>query len=149
MRPELVGCFRLTNFCYLLRRVHLVGHSQGGWPVTRIALDQPDNVASLTIVDSTMVAPATNAAQAVRFYIYHQNELHPASGETAESIRRGMASFSYTNNNITEQRVQRILTISKTEKYAVAEKWFVTNQMSPAHPSFRALKTRVWEVQML
>lgn len=128
-----------------LRRVHLVGHSQGGWPVTRIALDQPDNVASLTIVDSTMVAPATNAAQAVRFYIYHQNELHPASGETAESIRRGMASFSYTNNNITEQRVQRILTISKTEKYAVAEKWFVTNQMSPAHPSFRALKTRVWE----
>ena len=128
-----------------LERVHLVGHSQGGWPVTRIALDQPDLVASLVIVDSTMVAPAANATQAVRFYIYHQNDLHPASGETPESIRRGMASFSYTKNNITEQRVQRILTISKTEKYAAASQWFEQHRMSPAHPSFRVLKAGIWE----
>jgi pimeloyl-ACP methyl ester carboxylesterase len=92
-----------------------------------------------------MIAPTTNAAQAVRFYIYHQSELHPASGATAASIRRGMASFSYTGNNITEQRVRRILAISKTEKYAAAKEWFVKNRMNPAHPSYRKLKAQAWE----
>jgi len=128
-----------------LERVHLVGHSQGGWPATRLALDHLAMVASLVVVDSTMVAPATNASQAVRFYIYHQNDLHPANGETVESIRRGMASFSYTENNITEQRVRRILAISKTEKYAAAKEWFVKNRMKPAHPSYRKLKAQAWE----
>jgi 2-hydroxy-6-oxonona-2,4-dienedioate hydrolase len=128
-----------------LERVHLVGHSQGGWPVTRLALDYPERVASLVIVDSTMVAPAANAAQAVRFYIYMQNELHPASGETLESIRRGMAYFSNTNNNITDQRVRRILALSQTAKYQAARDWFQTARMNPAHPSFRALKAEIWE----
>ncbi len=128
-----------------LKRVHLVGHSQGGWPVTRTALDYPDLVASLVIVDSTMVAPASNAANAVRFYVWHQNDLHPADGETHESIRRGMQSFSYTNNNISDQRIERILAISRTEKYRKASDWFNANRMSPAHPSFRALKKQIWE----
>ena len=129
-----------------LTRVHLLGHSQGGWPVTRLAVDHPELVASLVIVDSTMIAPAAPAANAVRtvgFYIYIQNELHPAGGETAESIRRGMALFSHTNNNITEQRVQRILALSRTEKYAVARDWFEAKAMSPAHPGFRMLKTKI------
>ncbi len=128
-----------------LERVHLVGHSQGGWPVTRIAVDHPELVASLVIVDSTMVAPATNAAQAIRFYIYLQNELHPESGETLESIRRGLTFFSHTNNNITDQRVQRILVLSQTSKYTAASKWFHAANMNPAHPSFRVLKAEIWE----
>jgi 2-hydroxy-6-oxo-6-(2'-carboxyphenyl)-hexa-2,4-dienoate hydrolase len=128
-----------------LERVHLVGHSQGGWPVTRLAMDHPELVASLVIVDSTMVAPAVNVKQAIRFYIYIQSDLHPAGGETLESIRRGMAMFSYTKNNITEQRVQRILRVSRTAKYAAARDWFQRHRMSPAHPSFRVLKEQVWE----
>ncbi len=127
-----------------LDQVHLVGHSQGGWPVTRIALDQPDRVKSLTIVDSTMIAKSSNAAAAVRFYMYHQNELHPATGPTRQSIRRGLESFSYTNNNITEQRVERILAISQTQKFREASEKFDELRMSPAHPSFRRLKDQVW-----
>jgi 2-hydroxy-6-oxo-6-(2'-carboxyphenyl)-hexa-2,4-dienoate hydrolase len=128
-----------------LERVHLVGHSQGGWPVTRLALDNPGLVASLVIVDSTMVAPAGNAAQAVRFYIYMQNQLHPDEGETLESIRRGMEFFSYTNNNITDQRVQRIYEVAQTKKYAAARAWFQLNRMSPAHPAYRGLKAQAWK----
>jgi pimeloyl-ACP methyl ester carboxylesterase len=108
-------------------------------------MDHPELVASLVIVDSTMVAPAVNVKQATRFYIYMQNDLHPASGETMESIRRGMAMFSFTKNNITEQRVQRILRVSRTAKYAAARDWFQRHRMSPAHPSFRVLKEQVWE----
>jgi hypothetical protein len=39
-------------------KVHLIGHSQGGWPVTRIALDYPEKVKSLVIVDSGTMAPS-------------------------------------------------------------------------------------------
>jgi len=127
-----------------LERVHLVGHSQGGWPVTRLALDHPERVASLVIVDSTLIAPSGNVAQAVRFYIYQQNELHPPGGETAQSIRRGLAFFSYTDNNITDQRVQRILALSRTDKYRAASDWFNAHRMNPAHPDFRRLKENIW-----
>lgn len=127
-----------------LDQVHLVGHSQGGWPVTRIAIDHPGRVKSLTIVDSTMIARSSNAAAAVRFYMYHQNDLHPDSGPTRQSIRRGLESFSYTNNNITDQRIERILKLSRTEKFQQASDAFDRLFMSPAHPSFRQLKTEIW-----
>jgi len=128
-----------------LERVHLVGHSQGGWPVTRIALDLPDRVASLVLIDSTMIAPAKNAAQAVRFYLYLQNELHPAGGDTPESTRRLMEMYSFTRANITDQRVRRIVEISRLAKFAAARAWFREHLMSPAHPSYRALKAQAWE----
>ena len=128
-----------------LTRVHLVGHSQGGWPVTRISLDQPELVSSLVIVDSTMMAPASNAEDAIRFYVYLSSQLHPVDGETPESIRRGMEFYSYSNNNITEERVQRILAMSRQEKYHQARDWFNQNWMNPAHPDYRALKKNAWE----
>lgn len=127
-----------------IRRTHLVGHSQGGWPVTRIALDHPERVASLTVVDSTMIGPTADASQAVRFYLYQQNELHPPDGETFQSIRRGMEMFTYTGNNVTQQRVERILELSRGVEYQRARAWFADSYMSPAHPSYRKLKQELW-----
>jgi pimeloyl-ACP methyl ester carboxylesterase len=123
--------------------VHLAGHSQGSWPVTRIALDHPELIASLILVDGTMVAPPRDAGQAIRFYIYLSTELHPPEGETAESVRRGLEMFSYTKANITDQHVERVLAMSKLPKYAEARRRFAETQMSPAHPSFRALKQQL------
>lgn len=126
-----------------LRRVHLVGHSQGSWPVTRIALDRPDLVVSLTLVDGTMVAPPRDAGSAIRFYLYLSQDLHPTSGETAESARRGMEFFSYTRNNLTAQRIGRLVAMTRQPKYAESRAWFAASGMSPAHPSFRALKKQL------
>jgi len=126
-----------------LQPVHLVGHSQGSWPVTRIALDHPGRVASLTLVDGTMVAPAKDAGSAVRFYLYLSRDLHPATGETLESVRRGMEFFSYTHNNLTEQRLERIIAMTRQPKYAASVAWFAKSGMSPAHPAFRALKQEI------
>lgn len=126
-----------------LERVHLVGHSQGSWPVTRIALDEPGLVASLTLVDGTMVSPPHDAGSAIRFYLYLSQDLHPASGETLESVRRGMEFFSYTRNNLTEQRIARLLEMTKQDKYKPAVDWFAKSMMSPAHPKFRVLKKQI------
>jgi 2-hydroxy-6-oxo-6-(2'-carboxyphenyl)-hexa-2,4-dienoate hydrolase len=126
-----------------LKRAHLAGHSQGSWPVTRIALDHPEQVASLILVDGTMVSPPKDAGQAMRFYLYLSTDLHPLEGDTAESVRRGLEMFSFTKNHITDQHVERVLTMSRLPKYAEARRWFAETQMSPAHPAFRALKQQI------
>lgn len=126
-----------------IERAHLAGHSQGSWPVTRIALDHPERVASLTLVDGTMVAPSRDGGTAVRFYLYLSQDLHPDSGETLESARRGMELFSWSGNNLTDQRVERLLAMTRQPKYAASKAWFASSAMSPAHPSFRSLKQNV------
>jgi 2-hydroxy-6-oxonona-2,4-dienedioate hydrolase len=123
-----------------IERAHLVGHSQGSWPVTRIALDHPERVASLTLVDGTMVSPSRDAGKAIRFYIHLSEHLHPPDGETLESVRRGMRYFSHTGNNLTEQRIERLLAMTRQPKFAPGREWFARSGMSPAHPSFRRLK---------
>ena len=126
-----------------IRRAHLVGHSQGSWPVTRIALDHPERVASLTLVDGTMVSPPRDGGSALRFYLYLSQDLHPATGETLESVRRGMEFFSFTHNNLTDQRLGRILAMARQPKVAASQAWFATSGMSPAHPAFRKLKQEI------
>jgi 2-hydroxy-6-oxonona-2,4-dienedioate hydrolase len=41
-----------------IKKLHLVGHSRGGLPVMRIAIDHPDVVETLTICDSNTTSPA-------------------------------------------------------------------------------------------
>jgi pimeloyl-ACP methyl ester carboxylesterase len=43
-----------------LDKVHLVGHSRGAYLVTRLTLEHPELVRTLTIVDSSTIAPGEN-----------------------------------------------------------------------------------------
>ncbi|HWB82289.1 MAG TPA: alpha/beta fold hydrolase [Nannocystaceae bacterium] len=60
--------YRLTNMAAVVRRfiaavsdgpVHLIGNSMGGAVVTRLAIDEPDAFASLTLVDAAGVVMPT------------------------------------------------------------------------------------------
>ena len=72
-----------------LEGIHLVGHSQGGWPVTRFALSIiPSLVRSLTIVDSATAAPCSTNAWRQREFLWLLITLYPslATAKTRESV---------------------------------------------------------------
>ena len=52
--------------------------------------------------------------------------------------------YASTKSSNTDQRIGRLLVLSRTEKYATAKEWFPQHQMSPAHPSFQQLKADIW-----
>jgi 2-hydroxy-6-oxo-6-(2'-carboxyphenyl)-hexa-2,4-dienoate hydrolase len=122
-----------------LEKVHLVGHSQGGWPVTRLALDHPDLVSCVVNVDSVMAAGETNLHTA-RYYLHITTGVHPESGETAHSIRRTRELQSHTLNNITLAGASRGLTLAQQPKILEADKELQKLQMSPRHPAFQSLR---------
>jgi len=89
-----------------IKKVHLIGHSQGGWPVTRIAIDHPEMVKSLVNIDGAP-APVDPLRRSMPFFIYTLGFLNPPEGPTIESTRRGFELESYSLNNITDEKVAR------------------------------------------
>jgi len=125
-----------------ISKVHLVGHSQGGWPVMRIAVDHPDMVKSLVIEDSGTISPSDPTGQGMPFFLYSTFYVNPPEGATLESMRRGMELWSYSMNNITDEKVKRAFTLYRLPKMIEARKQLRKHNMNPAHPSFRALKNK-------
>jgi 2-hydroxy-6-oxo-6-(2'-carboxyphenyl)-hexa-2,4-dienoate hydrolase len=124
-----------------IKKVHLIGQSQGGWPITRIALDYPEMVKSLVCMDCGMVPPGPSRFT-LPFFMYVMFYVEPPEGPTPESIRRGMELWSYSMNNITDEKVQKALTISRFPKRIEAREQMIKHNMSPAHPSFQDLRKK-------
>ncbi len=124
-----------------IEKVHLVGQSQGGWPVTRLALDHPEMVKSVVCQDCGM-APSGPSSYTLPFFMYVMFYVDPPEGATAESVRRGMELWSYTMNNITDQAVQRSLKLARLSKMVEARNQMIKHNMSPAHPYYQALKEK-------
>jgi 2-hydroxy-6-oxonona-2,4-dienedioate hydrolase len=124
-----------------IKKVHLVGQSQGGWPITRIALDHPELVKSLVCMDCGM-APPSPSSFTLPFFMYVMFYVDPPEGPNPESIRRSMELWSYSMNNITYEKAQKALTISSLPKRNEARAQMIKHNMSPAHPSFQALRKK-------
>jgi 2-hydroxy-6-oxo-6-(2'-carboxyphenyl)-hexa-2,4-dienoate hydrolase len=124
-----------------IKKVHLVGQSQGGWPITRLALDHPEIVKSVVCMDCGMVPPSPSS-WTLPFFMYIMFYVDPPEGATQESILRRMELWSYSMNNITDESVQKAFTISRLPKRIEARKQMIKHNMSPAHPSFQALRKK-------
>lgn len=124
-----------------IKKVHLAGQSQGGWPITRIALDHPEMVKSLVCMDCGMVPPGPSNFT-LPFFMYIMFYVDPPEGPTPESIRRGMELWSYSMNNITDEKVKKALAISRLPKRSEAREQMIKHNMSPAHPSFQILRKK-------
>jgi 2-hydroxy-6-oxo-6-(2'-carboxyphenyl)-hexa-2,4-dienoate hydrolase len=127
-----------------IKKVHLIGHSQGGWPVTRIALDHPEMVKSLVNVDGGP-SPPDPLARFAPFTMYMIYYLHPPEGPSLESIRRGVELWSYSMNNITDEKLERTHTLSYLPKMIEATKLMTKHRVNPGSPSYLALQKNALE----
>ena len=100
-------------------QVHLVGHSRGGLPVARIAIDHPERVKTLTIFDSNTLAPVDPPTSPTRLP-------PPGPPPSKESIRQALLSSDSTFNKdfITDEYVEAQLKVASHPKIREAAEKF-------------------------
>ena len=127
-----------------LSRVYLVGHSQGGWPVMRVALDHPDVVRCVVSV-GTVLAPFSRDSAGVRNFAYMMTSMTPPGGPTVESLYREREFIGYTQNNLIWADMLRRYELSKRPEIKAAQEAMAAVRMSPGHPYFQKLRADTLE----
>ncbi|MBW1854247.1 MAG: alpha/beta hydrolase [Deltaproteobacteria bacterium] len=128
-----------------IKKTHIIGQSQGGWPVTRIALDHPEMVLSVVNMDSGM-APDEYLIDTIPWMFYMAAFVIPTKGNpTPESLQKESELWSYSLNNITEEGIQRSYEITQLPKTIEARKKMEEHELNPAHPSWIALKEQAMQ----
>jgi 2-hydroxy-6-oxonona-2,4-dienedioate hydrolase len=94
-----------------LDRVNLVGHSRGGFAVTRIALDHPELVRSLTIVDSGSIMHKSSPFYA-RVWEQSASIEDPREKYTFE-----MKAAAFDPATVTDEWVDDVMTYVTSAKY--------------------------------
>lgn len=97
-----------------LQNVHLVGHSRGGYAVTRVALDQPTRLQSLTVVSSSSVTNPLNP-------VYAEWKRNAATMEEREAVRYLISANSYADDHITDSLVDIGVEVGRLEKTKAAQ----------------------------
>lgn len=123
-----------------LDRVHLVGHSQGGWPVLRVALDQPERVRCVVSAATVLSLGGDFGKPGSRRFAYSLFQMHPKSGPTVQSLTRMQRFESYSWNNIRTDWVASDMATLDRPELAQARDRLVKVGMSPGHPAFRKLR---------
>lgn len=93
---------------------HLIGHSRGGYAVTRTALDHPGLVRTLTVISSSSVTNPFNP-------IYAEWRAKAAEMEEKEGVRYLISANSYSDEHITESMVDVGVEIGRLEKTRTAK----------------------------
>jgi len=128
-----------------LKDVTLVGHSQGGWPVTRVALNRPELVSCLVNVDTVMIPDDMELmGEALAFLMYTSRFTNPASGPTVHSSRRSMAMRYPSGNNITQEKSKRVVDQFNSPTTAEARAGMKAARITPLHPSFKEAKATAY-----
>ena len=92
---------------------HLVGHSRGGYIVTRAAMERPDLVRSVVCVSSGTLSPGPT-----RTHLVHKDPPQPQL--TRESIRWYCERYSYNPKIVTEDWLDGSLAIAATKRNQAA-----------------------------
>ena len=88
---------------------HLVGHSRGGYMVTRITMERPDLVKTSVCVSSGTLSPGVT-----RTHVATRDRPQPET--TRESIRWYLERYSYNPKIVTEDWIEDSLAIGQTDK---------------------------------
>jgi pimeloyl-ACP methyl ester carboxylesterase len=88
--------------------VHLVGHSMGALLAARIALDRPELVRTLTVVDTNTLAPSDPRFPRSTFYTDIAKRTPPGPA-TSETVRMEPDAQAHDRANVTDDFVARLL----------------------------------------
>jgi pimeloyl-ACP methyl ester carboxylesterase len=92
---------------------HVVGHSRGGYVVSRLSLERPDLVKTCICVSSGSLSPGTTRTRLV-----HKDPPQPQL--TRESIRWFCERYSYNPKIVTEDWLDGSMAIAETERNKIA-----------------------------
>jgi 2-hydroxy-6-oxonona-2,4-dienedioate hydrolase len=92
---------------------HVVGHSRGGYIVSRLSLERPDLVKTCICVSSGTLSPGTT-----RTRIVHKDPPQPQL--TRESIRWFCERYSFNPKIVTEDWLDGSVAIAETERNKIA-----------------------------
>jgi 2-hydroxy-6-oxo-6-(2'-carboxyphenyl)-hexa-2,4-dienoate hydrolase len=95
-----------------VNNVHAVGHSRGGYVVTRLTLDHPELVRSCIIVDSGTLAPGPSKTEFIMANA-------PKPRLSREAQRWCLEHYSYRPNHISQRWLDMCEDIAKSEKYQI------------------------------
>ena len=98
-----------------LNNVHVVGHSRGGYVVTRLTLEYPQLVRSCIIVDSGTLAPGPSKTEQIMANA-------PEPRLSRECQRWCIEHFSYRPNHISQTWLDACEDIARSEKYQATVK---------------------------
>jgi len=105
-----------------LPQAHLVGHSRGGFAATRVGLERPDLVRSLTIVASGTLSPGVGT-----------NEVTLASPPfppfTRESARWVYENYCFKPETVTDDWIDVVVDILKQPSYLAGVRKMVDEQL--------------------
>jgi 2-hydroxy-6-oxonona-2,4-dienedioate hydrolase len=93
--------------------VHLVGHSRGGYAAVRVALEDHDLVKTLTIINSSTLAPGVGTNEVVL-----ARPPHPPG--TRECARWVYENYCYSPSAVTEEWVDAVMQTLALPKYREA-----------------------------
>lgn len=102
-----------------IQRATLIGHSRGALPAARIAVDHPEMVKALIILDTNTLA-AEHPSTPVNFYKKLDENPPPTPNE--EFVRREPEANSYSKDHIAGDFVEEMLKVARLPKIAEARK---------------------------
>jgi len=125
-----------------IQQAVLVGHSRGGLPAARIAVDRPDLVKGLVIVDSQTLAPE-HPSTPRDFYTRLAADA-PAVPD-AEYVQREIVANSYSTEHVTSDLIEERLGVALLPKVQVAKSKMVDLLATQFLPDARAWKYETLE----
>ncbi len=97
----------------------IVGHSRGALPAVRIAVDHPDRVKAVVVVNSNTMAPADPSTKAS---FYEDMAKRAAGTPTLERAQIEAISYSYKTKHITEDYQEELFRLAQLPKLQEAKK---------------------------
>lgn len=103
--------------------VHIVGHSRGGYAATRLTLERPDLVKSLTVINSSTLSPGVGTNEVVL-----AGCAHPAFSR--ESARWIYEQYCFSKAAVTDEWVDIVLNVMRQPKYRKSVTKMVTELLN-------------------